>query len=208
MAFRTTALMHIQSTTVPQPLMGSFITAGIGAPASVPITVTLGTICAGDSTVYDAEALFRVGDVVWLIDPDNTHGEPARISALPGGNQLTLGQQQGSPGGVNNPVTLNTHISGAFGTGTFIALHRSVNGIFVQMEDGTAGTWAYIGDSPLMTATYRRIVKLAKVSSAAQPQSWTATEYSAGNPLLTSELWILGGASNSNDGYTVACSEA
>lgn len=205
MAFRTVALMHIQSTSVAQPLIGSFITAGLSGPVSQPVNVTLGTMVGSDSVPYDAEAIFRVGDPVWLVDPDGSDGEPARISGLPGGNQVTLGPQQGSPRGVVNPVTLNTHASGAFGTGTFILLHQMVNNIFVQLEDGTSGTWAYIGDAWNFTATYRRIAKLAKVASAAMPYNYNASETTGGNPFLTSELWILGGAGNSSDGYTPTC---
>jgi len=206
MAFRTTALLQVQSNTKPQPLIGSWITAGIGGPASQPITVTLGSAAVGSSVAYDAEALFRSGDPVWLLNPDGTGGEPAQISALPGGNRVTLGQQQGSPQGVNNPVTLNSHVSGAFGVGTFILLHQLVNNFFVQAEDGNAGTFLYIGDAYNFTATWRRIAKLAKVGTGQQPYSYNAAEYSALNPFLTSELWILGGTGVNADGYTpTAC---
>jgi hypothetical protein len=183
--------------------MGSWIVSGIGGPSNVPFTVTLGDAAAA-SGFTDAQAIFRTGDPVWLIDPNGKNAEPAMVTSVSGAvtNQITLGNQQTSGGGVANPVTLNSHVSGVLGTGTFILLKQPANNVYVQMEDNTGGTFSYIGDSYAMTATYRRIVKLAKVSSGTQPQSWTATEYFGGNPFDSSELWILGGSGNSNDGYT------
>lgn len=199
MAFRSFATLRLQSSTVAQPLLGSFITAGIGAPASQPITLTLGTIAA---SATDAEALFGAGDPVWLVNPDGTGAEPARISNVLSSNQVVLGPQNTSGGGIFNPVTLQTHVSGVFGVGTWILLKQQVNNLFVQMEDGGGGTYSYIGTSIAMTALYRRLAKLPKVSAGQNPYTWSATENFGGNPFDTSELWILGGAGNSLDGYT------
>lgn len=201
MALRSYATLHVQSTTVAQPLVGSWITAGIGAPSDVPLTLTLGTASQG-SGPNDAEAIFSQGDPVWLLDPGTLIGEPAIITSVNTSNQVVLGPQNASPGGHNNPVTRLSHVSGAFGTGTWILLKQMVNNLFVQLEDGTGSTYVYIGNSPAMTATYRRVVKLAKVSSGQNPYNWSATENFGGNPFDISELWILGGANNSLDGYT------
>jgi hypothetical protein len=140
---------------------------------------------------------------VWLIDPNGSHGEPAMIQSVNGvANQVTLGLQ--TTGGIagNNPVTTYPHVAGAFGTGTFIALALDVNNTLVQLEDGTGSTFAYIGVAYNMTATYRRIFKLPKVGSGSNPFYWDASESFGGNPFRLSELWILGGAGNSSDGYT------
>lgn len=202
MAFRSFGVLHVQSTSQPQPLVGSWISAGIGAPTQDPIVLTLGTI-SGASATSDAQVLFQPGDYVWLIDPSGANGEPAIISSVNvAANQVTLGPQ--TTGGIagNNPVTTKSHISGAFGTGTFIALALDVNNTLVQMEDGASGTWTYIGVSYAMTATYRRIFKLPKVGSSSNPFFWDASESFGGNPFRLSELWILGGSGNSSDGYT------
>jgi hypothetical protein len=203
MAFRSVGLMRIRSTTIAQPLIGSWITAGIGGPTNIPTTVTLGDAAAA-SGFTDAQLIFRTGDPVWLIDPNGKNAEPAVISSVANAvtNQITLGVQQSSGAGKDNPVTINPHVSGILGTGTFILLKANVNNVYVQMEDNTGGTFSYIGDYFGMTASYRRIVKLAKVNTGVQPQSWSATESFGGNPFDSSELWILGGSGNSNDGYT------
>jgi len=204
MAFRSFGVLQIQSTTRPQPLVGSYITAGIGAPAGSPITLTLGTVAAGiGGGVTDAQVLFQPGDPAWIINADGSGAEPVFVSSVnAAANQITLGNQ--TTGGVagNNPVTTKSHTSGVFGTGSFIALNIDVNNTLVMLEDGTGGTWSYIGVSYAMTATYRRIFKLPKVGSGSNPYYWDASEAFGGNPFRVSELWILGGAGNSSDGYT------
>lgn len=203
MSFRTFGSLKIQSTTIPQPLIGSWIQAGIGAPSNVPFPVTLGVAASG-SGFTDAQVLFRAGDPVWLVDPNGKNAEPAIVASVAGAvtNQITLGVQQSSGGGKDNPVTINPHVNGPLGIGTFILLKHEVNNVYVQMEDNTSGAFSYIGDYYAMTSTYRRIVKLAKVASGSQPLAWSAAENFGGNALDTSELWILGGSGNSNDGYT------
>lgn len=199
MAFRTLPQMKLQSTTVAQPLAGSWISAGIGGPSNVPLTLTLGT--ASSATGYnDANAIFAAGDPVFLINPDGSGGENARIQSV-SGNTVTLGCQNDSGGGFANPVTRNTHISGAYGTGTFIALAWDVNNIFVQFETVTASHLMYLGAQYNMSSTFKRIAILA-ATSAVPYASYTATETSAGNPFRTSELWALG--SNTGDIYNVS----
>lgn len=196
MAFLTFSQFKIQSTTVAQPLLGSWITAGISAPSMQPITVSLGSV-SNTTGIGDANGIFTVGDDVMLVDPGGLNIEHARISGL-GFNTVTLGAMAV---GATNPVTRKTHVSGAFGTGTFILPHKDVNNISVSFEDGATGSWLYVGNQWNMTATYRRISKLAKVASNAMPNVWTATENSPGNPFRTSELWTLG--TSTNDLYNV-----
>jgi len=205
MAFRSMGVLHVQSTSVPQPLVGSWISAGIGAATRTPITITLGTI-SGASATSDAQVIFKQGDPVWLLDPNGANGEPAVISSVnAGANQVTLSPQtthMSETMGGCNPVTTRPHISGGFGTGTWIILAMSVNNLLVQTEDGTAGAYTYLGVSYNMTATYNRVFKLPKVLAGQNPFYWNASESFGGNPFNVSELWVLGGSGNSLDGYT------
>jgi len=191
MAFRTFALFAIQSTNVPQPLAGSWIASGIGAPAQGPTVVTLGTMTTSGN---DATNIFKVGDPARLIDPGGANDETVLITAV-SGNTVTIGNLQG------NPATVKTHVSGAFNTGTFILPARLANNCFVAREDAGSGTWIYIGNDPNMTANFRRIVKLATVSAGTMPYNYGATESFGGNPFQMSELWVFGTAT---DGYNVS----
>src|SRR5438552_278671 len=111
MPFRTFATMALQSSTVPQPLVGSWITAGISGARSIPIVVTLGTQTVSPNV--DASAIFnKAGDRALLVDPDGTNVEDVMISNV-SGNTVTIGTHRG---GV---ATRFPHISGVFGTGTF-----------------------------------------------------------------------------------------
>jgi hypothetical protein len=184
MAFRTTAVMAAQSSTVPQPLVGSWITAGIGLASAAPIVVTLGTQTVAPNV--DASAIFRAqGDHALLVDVDGSDVEDVMITAV-SGNTVTLGVQNQT--GV---ATRFNHTSGAFGTGTFILLHGLANNLYVQMQDGATGP-DYIGNAWNMTAAFRRIVKLKGIAAGAQPLDYSATMNFFGNPFDMSELWFLG----------------
>lgn len=202
MALLTFPRFSVQSTSVAQPLIGSFITAGIGAPSNVPLTITLGNLTAGlggGSGQYDAQ-VFIPGSQALLMDPGGSNVEIVTVASLIAGspNQITLGPKTV---GAGNPVTEKSHVSGAFGTGTWILLHVEFNSVYVQPEDGNAGTYLYIGNQFNMTAVYKRAVKLAKVTSGSQPNDWSNTENSPGNPFVSSEFWILGGTGNNLDSY-------
>ena len=202
MALLTFPRFSIKSTTVAQPLIGSYITAGIGGPSNVPLTITLGDLVAGlgaGSGQYDAQ-IFIPGSQALLVDPGGTNVETVTVASLIAGspNQITLGPKTV---GAGNPVTEKSHVSGAFGTGTWILLHTEFNSVYVQPEDGNAGTYIYIGNAINMTAVYKRAVKLAKVSSGSQPNDWSNTENSPGNPFVSSEFWVLGGSGNNFDSY-------
>jgi len=198
-------LMNIQSTSQAQPAIGSVITAGIGAPAGVPITVTLGTISAGGGSTSDA-SLFTAGQEAWLVNVNGTNAESVIVGTVNvAANTLVLAPKHCSVGDSGYaPVTQFSHVSGAFGTGTFIIPKFNVNSVFVQMADNGAGAYTYFGNSVLMTATYRCIIKLAKVATGVQPYFWSSTETSPGNAFDTSELWVLGGTGLSGDGYTAS----
>jgi hypothetical protein len=198
-AFLTFAALTIQSATVPQPLTGSWISAGLSAPTDVPITITLGTASVTGS---DASNLFRAGQEAWLINVDGSGAESVIVGAV-SANTLTLNPKHLSTrDAAISPVTQYPHASGAFGTGTFIAPHLQVNSAFVQGIGGAGGAYLYIGNAYNMTANYRLIAAISKVASGVQPYFWNSTESSPGNPFISSELWILGGAGLTTDSYS------
>jgi hypothetical protein len=187
----------VHTTNTPQPLFGSWVTAGAGftVPAGMPLVLTLGTaLTAGNDA-----SMFVIGEPVWLIDPPAStphYAETARISAI-SGNTVTLGNQtdmsaQGGP----NPVTRYPHYVGALGTGTFIMPKQMANSYTVDFEDGGTGTFLYVGNSPLMTASAYRIAKLAKTTAGTQPQLYSPTMYGPGNPFDIAELWAFGTAAD------------
>jgi hypothetical protein len=210
MSMLTFPRFAVQSTTVAQPMIGSFITAGIGAPAGQLLTLTLGNLCAG-SGVSDSQ-LFIPGQEALLIDPGGINAETVRVKSIVAGanvNQIVIGPKTNvMASGRANPVTENPHVSGVFGTGTWILLHVQFNSIFLQPEDGGAGAFLYFGNSIFMTPTYKRAVKLASVASGSQPNSFSSTQSSPGDPFTSSEWWALGGSGNSNDSYMVTLNQA
>lgn len=205
MALLTFPRFQVQSTTVAQPLTGSFITAGIGKPSNVPLTLTLGNLCANSG--FSDSQVFIPGTPALLIDPSGANAEIVTVASIVAGanvNQITLGPKTiVTPGGSSNPVTEKSHVSGIFGTGTWILLHVNANAIFVEPEDGNSGAFMYFGNAIDMTPTFNRAVKLAKVASGSQPNTFASTQSSPGNPFITSEWWVLGGSGNSSDGYCV-----
>jgi hypothetical protein len=203
MAFLTGALLKLAATNTPQPFFGSWVTAGTGftAPSGQPLTLTLGSACASGN---DASQLFTPGEAV-LIDPNGANYEAVLIQKV-SGNTVILGPSTFTdPYSRTGIVTQFAHIVGGIGTGTFIMPKWKVNGIFTQAEDGNTGTFIYFGNSYAMTAAYRRIVKIAKVTAGSQPTMWMSTETSAGNPYDTSELWAYG---TSGDQWSVTFTQA
>jgi hypothetical protein len=198
MAFRTFATFKIQGAT-PQPLVGSWVSAGLGNPVNSPIVLTLGTMTSAGN---DAAQVFKAGDHALLVNVDGTNSEDVTVSAVLN-NTLTLGYKTnlGTGTGGRSPVTEYVHASGVAGTGTWIIPQVQANNLFVDLEDGGTGAWLYIGNAYNMSATFRRIVKLAKTSSGAMPFNYGASESFFGNPFSSSELWTLGTA---NDLYNVS----
>ena len=190
-------------------MIGSFVTAGIGAPSNVPLTITLGNLYAG-ANLADSN-IFIPGNEALLIDPGGTNMETVYVKSIVSGannNQIVLGPKTTvTPGGSANPVTEKSHVSGVFGTGTWILVKVDYNSIFFQPEDGNAGAFIYIGNDIGLSPTNSRIIKLAKVASGSQPNPWSNTASSPSNPFSTAELWVIGGASNNKDGYTVSLNQ-
>lgn len=203
MAFRTFAVFAIQTTNTPQPLCGSWVTAGLGNPSNAPITLTLG---AATTSGNDATNIFAVGSHALLINPPGSalgaNAEDVYIGAV-SGNTVTLNPKASlgtQPGGLS-PVTELAHTSGVFNTGTFIIPNFHANNMFVAREDGGTGVWMYIGNNPSMTATFRRIVKLNNVGANVMPFNYSATENFFGAPFAVSEIYVMGTAA---DQYNVS----
>ena len=194
MAFRTGPVFKIATTNQPQPLFGSWITAvspanGFAKPAGAPLTLTLGTAANAGN---DATQIFIAGEPAWLVNPDGTNGEVVQIASI-SGNTVVLGPRPGvTPGGQQNQFTEYSHAVGAIGTGSLLFPKQMVNNFLVDFEDGGTGTFLYLGNQYNMTAVFRRFFKLAKTTSGIQPQYFNAAEYSPGNPIDLSELWVYG----------------
>ncbi|HXN71547.1 MAG TPA: hypothetical protein VN861_03225 [Candidatus Acidoferrales bacterium] len=179
----------INTSNTPQPLFGSWVTAGAGftQPAGAPLTLTLGTALASGN---DA-SMFQPGEPAWLIDPNGAHAETVRIQSI-SANTVTLGNQTDSSYQGVNPVTRFAHAVGALGTGTFIMPKIECNNFLVDLEDGGAGAFLYIGCQYNMTATAYRIYKLAKTTAGNQPFYYSSAMYSPGNPVSIYQLFVMG----------------
>jgi hypothetical protein len=183
------------ATNQPQPLLGSWITAGAGitAPAGAPITLTLG---AASVSGNDAANIFTNGEPALLLDPNGKNMETVRIASV-SGNTVTLGNSTDSSTQGVNPVTRFSHVAGAIGVGTWIMPKQMANNFLVTFEDGGTGTFMYIGCSWVMTATAFRVFKLAKTASGVQPQYYSSAMFTGGNPMDISEIWGYGTSADS-----------
>jgi len=208
MAFRTSGLFEIASSTVPQPMFGSWVTAvspvnGFANPSGAPLTLTLGT---AQSSGDDALQIFAPGEEAWLVDPSNTnaggvHGEAVRIATI-SGNTVTLGPKTiTTSNGITYPFTEYPHVAGVIGTGSYIIPKQMLNNYLIDLEDGATGPFLYLGNKQGMTATLWRYYKLGIVASDVQPYFYDTSMTSAGNPFDLSELYVLGTA---GDLYSVS----
>lgn len=204
MAYRTSGKFTVASSTIPQPLFGSWVTAvspatGFQQAASAPLVLTLGTAQAAGN---DASQIFQQGEPAWLVDPSGSnkggvHGETVTIAAI-SGNTLTLGPKTSQPanGQIAAPFTEYPHVAGVVGTGSWIIPKQLLNNFLVQYETGGTGSYLYLGNSMLMTATLWRFFEMAAQASG-QPSFYTASMTSPGNPYDLSELWVFGTAGDS-----------
>lgn len=197
MAYRTSGVFKIASSSYPQPMFGSWITAcsptgGIVSPAGAAVTLTLGS---AQNSGNDAAQIFVAGEDVWLINPDGSGAEQCHTQAI-SGNTLTLGEKHATNLSGRQPVTEYAHAVGAIGTGTLIFPKQMLNSYLIDLEDGGSGTFLYLGNRYNMTGVLWRYYKLAKTTSGAQPQFYNPTMYSPGNPFDLSELWVYGTASD------------
>lgn len=204
MAFRTGPIFQLASNTVPQPLFGSWITqvnstTGVFGPFSVSASLTLGTASASGN---DASNIFMQNEEAWLIDPNGGNAEAIVIGSISGNTVTLQPQTRVLPNGQQNFCTANPHVAGVFGTGTFIMPKQKTNNFLVDLEDGATGPFLYLGNRYNMTATQWRFYKLANVATNVQPYNFGAGMFSQGNPIDSSELWVLG--STAGDTYNVS----
>jgi len=191
----------LASTSQPQPLLGSWITAGaITTPTGVPTVVTLGN--AFTAGTNDA-AMFVQGEPALLVDPNGANMETVRIASVNiAGNTVTLGNSsEHTAVGGPNPVTRKSHVAGVIGTGTWIMPKQMANNFLVMYEDGGTGTFMYIGCSWKMTATAYRVFKMGKTTTGTPPYYYNSAMFSPGNPFDLSEVFIFG---TSGDIYSVS----
>jgi hypothetical protein len=212
MAYRTSGVFVLGSSTIPQPLFGSWVTAvspanGFATGSGAPLTLTLGT---AQNAGHDAIQIFQQGEQAWLVDPSSSnkggvHGEVVTIASIvspTSNNQVVLGPKTNvSSGGISNMFTENPHVAGAIGTGSWLIPKQLINNFLVQYEDNGAGPFLYLGNSMNMTAVLYRFFKMASVSLNSQPAFYDASMTSPGNPYDVSELWVLG---TSGDLYDVS----
>jgi hypothetical protein len=196
MAYRQIkSTFSLASTNQPQPMIGSWITAGAGitAPAGAPITLTLGTATTSGN---DATNIFVNGETAMLVDPNGAHMESVHIASVTG-NTVTLGASTDTTAqGGANPVTRYAHVAGVVGTGTWIMPNMMANNFLLTFEDGGTGTFMYVGCSWAMTATAYRIFKMAKTASGVQPQYYSSAMFSPGNAFTLSEIFVFGTAAD------------
>lgn len=140
--------------------------------------------------------------VLW--DPNGSHFETVNIASV-SGNTVVLGPKTSQPAPAQSAglyvYTEFPHVAGAIGTGTYILPRLDVNNPLIVFEDGGTGTWLYIGQGPLFTATFQRIYKLSKTASGTQPSYWNAGMYNPGNAFAPYELFVSGTA---GDTYTTS----
>lgn len=187
--FRSSSLLTLRGTNVPQPAYGSWITASTGniaKPAGAPITFTLGNASAGN----DAALMFRNGEPAWLIDPGGLNAEQVTIATVLN-NTVTLGPKTTTNTKTTYPFTENPHVAGALGTGTYILAKQESNNILIIYGDGSAGPWLYIGSGPQFTTT-QYIYKIAFATTGTQPPYWNSGQFSPGNPMEAADLFVQG----------------
>jgi len=184
----------VKATNTPQPMFGSWVTAGpaafVAGPCGQPVVLTLGTALTSGN---DA-GMFISGEPAWLLNPSNGVGETVRIASVLN-NTVTLGNQTDmSASGGPNPVTRAGYPVGVLGTGAYLMPKQMMNNFLIDLEDGGTGTFLYLGVKYNMSATAYRIFKLAKTSTGVQPQYYASGLYSPGNPLDSSEIFVVGTA--------------
>jgi hypothetical protein len=208
MAFRTSGVFKIASSNTVQPLFGSWVTSvsptgGLLTPSGAPLTLTLGT---AQNAGNDAAQIFLPGEAAWLVNPSaskfgGVNGEEVRIASV-SANTVVLGPKTlVNSQGQTQLYTENAHVVGAIGTGSYIIPKQMVNNLLVQYEDNATGPYLYLGNSMLMTGALYRFFKIAAVGLNTQPNYYSASMTSPGNPYDLSELWVYCAAT---DKYNVS----
>jgi len=182
MANRTSKKFTIQAGGTPQPLVGTWITAGISPPTPDSAGNTLTNIAVNDSSMFKD----KHGDYAYIVSAALTLPERVLVQSVPDGTHITVRNLQ------------NTRTGGAFGAGDFVSLSLAVNSCYVQCTPANAAI-LYIGSQGIVKATYVNVIAILQPSGAAiQPFEFSDTRYYGPNPSASSDFWIDG---TTGDGY-------
>jgi hypothetical protein len=177
---RTFKTFTINTTSTPQPLVGTYITA-----AGTPIGPDFQGEQITTLTVSDT-SMFLQGDYVLLQSATYTNKELVRVQKVTNSTTMVI---RGS--------TL-VRTGGVFGTGDFVSLAIPVNGVFVQATPGNAAL-LYIGTvGMVVSGEVKVIASLQNFAAGTQPVYYNDSRYYTADPMGASDLWIAG---TSGDGY-------
>jgi len=177
-ANRTFKAFSINTGGTPQPLVGSYLTAGAIPAAADPQGETLSTLTVADTS------MFLQGDYALLQSATYTNKELVRVQKIVSGTSMVI---RGS---------ILTRVGGAFGTGDFISLAIPVNGVFVQSVPGDAGL-LYIGTVGMTKAGLVKVIAtLQNFAAGTQPVYYNDSRYYTSDPMNASDLWIDGTTSD------------
>jgi hypothetical protein len=177
---RTFKKFTINTTSTPQPLVGSYLTAGASPSAPDPQGETISTLTVADTS------MFLQGDYALLLSATYTNKEFVRVQKIVSSTSMII---RGS-------VLVRT--GGAFGTGDFISLAIPVNGVFVQATPGN-NALLYVGTLGMtVTGEVNVIASLQNFAAGTQPINYSDSRYYTADPMGASDLWIAG---TSGDGY-------
>lgn len=171
----------IQTGGIPQPLIGTWLTAALTTPVvNASYNANTQTSSPVILTVNDS-SMFAGFNWLNVIDPTTFATERAMILAVP---SSTTVQVQG---------LRNAHPGGAYGTGAWVALGTFAESVYVQGLDGNTGS-LFIGTGPQMvTATGVQVLKkLVKVTAATQPNEVLFSQSGLADSETLSQFWIDG----------------
>jgi hypothetical protein len=184
MAQRAFKYFTIHTTSTPQPLVGTYLTASSVLPGP-----TLGTIQNSDTfvtlTVADS-SMFQPKDPFVIQTPTGTNMEQGQVQTIVSGTSI---QVKG---------LLLAHTGGAFGTGEFVSLASTMNSVHVQSLDGNTGD-LYIGIGPafVVSTGVGMIAKMVFVAAGTQPIEFDSTRGGLANVDSLGQLFITGTAADS-----------
>lgn len=182
MGARAYKYFTIQDGGVPQPLVGSYLTASVLAPQVIENGLIQNNVTL---TVADS-SMFVGAQYANVIDVGTYAQERVRLISAPTATTIVV---QGLK---------NAHAGGAYGTGAWVSVGDLVETVVVQSLDGNTAA-LYVGDSPqLVKATGVHVLtKIVEVTAGTQP---TQQEFGANTPAFTmalSQFWIDGTTADS-----------
>jgi hypothetical protein len=159
----------IATSSTPQPLVGTTLTAALSAQSNPDATYT--------ATVADSSMFFQGS--FFVVGKPSTGQERVLVQAIPSGTTVTL-----------KGVLKNSYVST-----TFVTLGTAINSTYVQTKDGNAAV-IYIGIGDAMSTT-AYVAKLQAVGSGSQPTEFHDGRSSAVNADDSAGWWIEGTSGDS-----------